>query len=390
MKKILILNSCISGGGAGRSLENYLRYKDSRIEFHMVVPETGTMGEIFSNYTKLWFVPQFVERIQRSRYRLPKFLDFRWIHILINCFDLLVAMKKITQLAHEIRPDVIYCNHMLANPVGAYVGWRLNCTTVYHARNIHECGFGKWFYGRLAKLKFVKQIICNSLASAKLFLKIVPAKVTIVHNFLDLSLYNVDQVEKKMRKEFKIPTNAFVCGFSGRFLPRKGIPVLLKAFQKVLENYPDTYLVMVGDNDGGEHVNWKLMYENMANDLGISDRVFFTGFQKDVRPYISDFDILAVPTLSDESFGRVLIEAMALKVPCVASNLDGMIEVVEDGKTGFLIPPNDWEKLAEKISILINQPELKKKFAETGLQRVNEKFSAEKLSNRISQALLDC
>ena len=387
MKKVLILNSCVNGGGAGRSLENYLRYKDPDLDIHMVVPEMGTMGEVFSKYATLWIVPQFVERIHQSRFRLPSFLDFGWVHILINCFDLVVAMMKITKLGRTIGADVIYCNHMLANPVGAFVGWKLQCPTVYHARNVHVASFGKLFYSWLAKFSFVKKIICNSKASAELFLQVVPEKVVIIYNFLDLSLYNADVVEKKLRSEFQIPQNQFIFGYSGRLLPKKGVPILLEAFAHLTKTHPNIHLAILGDNDGGVHIDWKSEYQKYIQDHAITSKVTFTGFQKDVRPYLIDFDVLVLPSIEHESFGRVLIEAMALNVPCIASALGGTVEIIEEGKTGFLVQPGQVDALYEKMKRFLEEPALKQQFANTGYQIVHEKFSAEKLSKDISAIL---
>ena len=386
-KKVLILSSCINGGGAGRSLENYLKYKDDRIDAHIVIPERGIMGQVFEPFAKLHVIPQFVERIHRCRYKLPKFLDFPFIHILLNCIDLPISARKIIKLGKQIKPDIIYCNHMLANPIGAWVGWKLNVPVVFHARNIHVAPFGRFFYDFLAKRKIVKKIICNSSASAELFLKSVPEKVIIIYNFLDLADYDRLKVDGKLRKQFKMPESAFVYGYSGRILPKKGLPVLLDAFREVVTNHPNAYLVILGDNDGGVHIDWKTKFKEQVKEWGIHDRVIFTGFQKDVRPYLVDFDVLVLPSIEPESFGRVLIEAMALKVPAVATSLGGTVEVIDNGKTGFIVPPNDRKALAEKLEMFQRQPKLKDNFSKASYTRVREKFSAETLSKKISDTL---
>lgn len=379
----------MNGGGAGRSLENYLKYKDDRIEAHIIIPENGIMGPIFEPFAKLWVIPQFVERIHRCRYKLPKILDFPIMHILLNSFDLLVSAKKIIKLGKQIKPDVIYCNHMLANPIGAYVGWKLNCPVVFHARNIHVAPFGRFFYNFLARRKIVKKIICNSSASAELFLKSVPEKVIIIYNFLDLAIYDRQKITGKLRSTFKIPENAFIYGYSGRLLPKKGVPVLLDAFHRVVTNHPNAYLVIMGDNDGGVHVDWKARFQKQVRDWKIDDRVIFTGFQKDVKPYLVDFDVLVLPSVEPESFGRVLIEAMALKIPAVATSLGGTVEVIENGKTGFIIAPKDPHELAEKLELFQRQPKLKDNFSKASFSRAREHFSAEKLSKNISDTLCE-
>lgn len=378
----------MNGGGAGRSLENYLRFKSPDLDIHMVVPEFGVMGKFFSKNSRLWVVPEFVERIHQSRHRIPKFLDFPWVHILVNSFELFVAAKKIKKIADEIKPDIIYCNHMLANPVGAYVGWKTKISTVYHARNIHEAWMGRLFYSWLAKLSFVKKIICNSYASAELFMKVVPEKVEIVYNFVDLHLYDPNTVERKLRKEFKIADLAFIFGYSGRLLPKKGVPILLHAFKQIVKDYPESRLVILGDNDGGVHVDWKQKFKDMVLEWGIPEKVIFTGFQEQVQSYLAEFDVLVLPSVEYESFGRVLIEAMSMRIPCIATKLGGSTEVIQDGTTGYLVEPSNIEDLRRKMKLLISQKDLRKKFGDAGYDRVHKTFSGEILSKKISEILI--
>src|SRR6266446_454374 len=145
MVRVLFLNSCINGGGAGRSLEAFLANVPGEIEAHVVMPEPGVIAKRLKNVKEFWYVPEFVERIQRSPYRFAQRLGNPILHIVSGGIAILHSMFKITSIAKKVRPDVIYCNHMLAKPVGAFVGGLLRIPVVFHVRNVHVHWFGRWF-----------------------------------------------------------------------------------------------------------------------------------------------------------------------------------------------------------------------------------------------------
>jgi glycosyltransferase involved in cell wall biosynthesis len=388
--KVLLLNSCISGGGAGRSLQEYLEHKDPRVELHLVMPEPGVIGPaIAPQVERVWYVPDFVERIHRSPYRWAERFESRALHMVLNWFAIPRATAKIIQIARELKPDVIYCNHMLANPVGAYVGHHLGIPVVFHARNIHVAWFGRKFYYFLASLKCVRGIICNSLASSLLYREYTEDKVRVVYNFLDLKRFDQAQVTRRLRREFNIPEDALVVGYVGRILQKKGIDVLIRAFETVHKKFENAYLVIVGDNDGGLHHDLRAEYEQLANRLGLSNRTIFTGFKPDIRPYISDFDVLALPSVEPESFGRVLIEAMALGVPSVVSAHGGAVEVVRHGLNGLWTRPGDATDLAKAIVNLLGNKELRHNLGSYGVSHVRENFSGDELSRQITETLIE-
>ena len=244
--KVLFLNSCINGGGAGRSLQAYLRHLDPRIEAHVVMPSPGVIAPVLENVERIWYVPEFVERPQRSNYPLAERLGWEWFHWASNFYGLPRAAGKIARIARAIGADLIYCNHMLANPIGAAAGARAGVKVVFHARNIHVAPVGRAFYRYLAERRCVTRLICNSRASAELFLACAPEKVRIVHNFVDLERFDRAQVVPTLRREFGIPADATVVGYVGRLVPKKGLPVLFEAFRSLAGRFPEAHLALVG------------------------------------------------------------------------------------------------------------------------------------------------
>ncbi|HLG20134.1 MAG TPA: glycosyltransferase family 4 protein [Bdellovibrionota bacterium] len=383
----MILSSCINGGGAGRSLTAYLDREATKIHPIVVLPEAGVIAEKLTHGEEIHYVPEFIERIQRSPYRLPRWLNFAWMDITLGVVAILKSMWKIRSLARRLQPDVIYCNHMLAKPIGSFVGSSLHIPVVFHARNVHEHWVGRAFYQFLARRASTRRIICNSRASAAPYSVGSREKVRVVPNFVELSQFERGKITPRLRQEFHLKPDALVVGYLGRILSMKGIDVLLEAFSRVHTAFPQALLALVGDNDGGLHRNMKADYERRARDLGIAEQTLFVGFRADIRPYVVDFDILTMPSIEPESFGRVLIEAMALGIPPIVSAHGGAIEIVQHGLNGLWALPGDREELSIRLKELLSNPILRQRLGRRAAEDVRANFGAEKNAARITELL---
>ena len=103
----------------------------------------------------------------------------------------------------------------------------------------------------------------------------------------------------------------------------------------------------------------------------------FLGFRNDIPIVLKALDMIAVTSLTIESFSMAAVEAMSMRVPVIATNVGGLPEVVEDGKTGILVPPGDINALCSAIKYLVKNPEARLKMGENGRARVLEKFTIE-------------
>ena len=145
----------------------------------------------------------------------------------------------------------------------------------------------------------------------------------------------------------------------GRLTPVKGQRYLLEAAAKVVRQRPDTLFVFLGDGE--------LLTEltEMASVLGIKDHVKFLGWRPEVADVMSTFDIFVLPSLN-EGMGKVLVEAMAMGKPIIASNVGGIPDLVTHGLNGLLVPPADADAMADAIVTLHDDPSKAKKMAEKG------------------------
>lgn len=161
--------------------------------------------------------------------------------------------------------------------------------------------------------------------------------------------------------------------FVGRLDPVKGVPLLLEAFVAVRERHPDARLTIVGD--GAKRAD----AEQQARARGLGDIVTFAGYktQAEVAELLEVSDLLVLPSFA-EGVPVVLMEAMASRIPVIASRVAGVQELVRDGETGYTVPPGDVATLSDRISHLLADPDLCRRMGEAGRAVVEAEFNLDK------------
>jgi glycosyltransferase involved in cell wall biosynthesis len=178
-----------------------------------------------------------------------------------------------------------------------------------------------------------------------------------------------------LRKEFGIGNGTFLIGSVGRLAPQKGQRYLLEAIQKMVAAGEDVALVLVGEGP----LLGSLKAQVAAS--GLERRVFFAGFRPEVRDLMPEFDVFVLPSVW-EGFGLVLLEAMAAGRAIVASRVSAIPEVVEDGVTGFLVPPGDSDALAEALVTLRRDGVKRERLGIAGAERLRRQFTLERMVER--------
>ena len=182
-------------------------------------------------------------------------------------------------------------------------------------------------------------------------------------------IYNgVTEISEK--KELPIETEGLVIGTAARLTRSKGIRYLIEAFSYLHNKYRDINLVIIGE--GEERKNLEIL----AQDLKINNRVFFLGAIPDARCYFRNFHIFVLPSLS-EAFSITILEAVSQKIPVIATSVGGIPEIIEDGKTGLLVPPKEPLILAQAIERLITDEGLRVRLGNEGYRRYKENFTLE-------------
>jgi len=182
---------------------------------------------------------------------------------------------------------------------------------------------------------------------------------------------------------FCLPPGCKVVSVIGRITFWKGIHVFIDAAKIVLRNLPDTYFLIVGASDTKQAAKYQKRLEDDVRKSAITNRIFFTGFVEDIAEVLHRTDVFVLPSVYPEPFGMIVIEAMLAGVPVVATSHGGPVELIEDGKDGFLVKPNDYKQLADKIAVLIKSPSLCKQMGRCAQLHVARDFQMRKTMDSI-------
>ena len=184
------------------------------------------------------------------------------------------------------------------------------------------------------------------------------------------------EAARTLKEEFGIADDAPICLMLGTYEPRKGHDFLLRSFARVVKSRPMALLLFCGFGYEPDF----LKVTSMVQDMGLDDSVFLEGFRDDVPDLIDAVDILLVSSQAFESFGLIIVEAMARSTPVVATNIGGIPEVIGENKGGYCVAANNSEGFAAHILSLLDDGGLYKKVGETGYDRYKNLFTAERMA----------
>ncbi len=196
----------------------------------------------------------------------------------------------------------------------------------------------------------------------------MPLVVTVVHPGIDLEKSPVTCPD----------TPAMAIGTACRLERVKGLDYLIGATALLIKEFPDLRLEIAGEG------SQRASLENACRAAGLEHHVQFLGWRDDVRSAMRRWKVFVLPSL-DEGFGISAIEAMGCGVPVVASRVGGLCEIVEDGRTGFLVPPKDAYAIANGVAFLLHDREAREGMARRGVERVQQHFSAAAMARAVEQ-----
>ncbi len=307
----------------------------------------------------------------------------------INLFYDFPALLKIRRLLKKEKPDIVHTHTSKAGLLGRLAARLAGIPSIIHTPHGHV------FFGYFDALKTRMFILLEKLASriTDKIIALTPRekadylrykvaeedKLVIIPSGIELyKCQPIPQEERsKLKKKLGIPEHSAVVGTAGRLVPVKGPGFLIQAVGQVISEHPDTYLVFAGDGPLRKNL------EKDAVDMGLAKNIIFTGWRDDMARILSVFDIFCLPSLN-EGMGRVLVEAMALGKPVVASDVGGIPDLIIPGKNGFLVPPRNPGELAQQILFLIKNREEREKLGRAG-KKMASTYSDEIMVKKIAE-----
>ncbi|MCX8086129.1 MAG: glycosyltransferase [Rhodocyclaceae bacterium] len=294
---------------------------------------------------------------------LPE-LRRRFLHRIERLWRINPLARRLAARLKEGRFDLLYLNNQPSSNLEGYLAARMaGLPVVQHCRI--EAGL------QPAEVDVVnevaKRIICVSVGVKDSLVAqgVRPDLCRVVHNAID-----GHQPLPEAASILGARPGTLVIGSVGSLIARKSNDQLLRAAAKLRERAPDFHLLLVGDGPQ------RMALQELAKKLGLADRITFAGFQTAPLPWLAAMDVMVLAS-AKEGLPRVILEAMLMGKPVVASDIVGSRELVKHGETGFLYPYGDEAALADCLERLLNDAGLRSRFGEAGRQRVLRDFSIE-------------
>jgi glycosyltransferase involved in cell wall biosynthesis len=360
--RIIFFICDLGGGGAERVVLNILRTID-RNRFEPILYLFTRGGSL------LPMVPPDIEIYSFDEFKIPKLYGIRFI----------IFFKKFVNHMRKLNPNIMLSFMWYPNAIAIIAGKlygrgvrtiasERTSTSAYSSRldDFLRSSVIKYLYPRADLIVSPSLGIANALTSKGVCNK----NIKVIHNPVDISLIQ-DQAKEYVANPWFNGNSNTLLGV-GRLGNEKGFDYLLKAISILKKDHIDCKLVLVGE--GKE----RLSLEKLIAELGVQDVVQLVGFQENPYKYLARATVFVLSSLY-EGFPNVLLEAMALGIPSVASRCPtGPEEIITDGVDGLLVPPADAEALAKAIRRLLLDESLRKRLGEAGRKRA-EDFAAEKI-----------
>lgn len=295
----------------------------------------------------------------RRAYALTKLLE-----------RLTFALTTLPLLLRE-RYDILHIQKPYDLPVAVLV------RTLVGSRLVFGCHGEDFFPGDRFFARRVDVAVSCSAFNADTVARRYGFRPRVVYNGYDAELFFPRPADPALRKELS-PGGEHLILYAGRLIPWKGVQYAISALKEV----PNTLLLIAGEG------HYRPVLEEWAWAEGVADRVRFLGAvpHEELPRLLAVSDLLVATSFASETFGIALVEAQAMGVPVVASRFGGFAEVVQDGVTGFLVPPQDSAALARVLRELLADPERRRRMGEAGPRWVREHFHWERVAERVLEA----
>jgi glycosyltransferase involved in cell wall biosynthesis len=325
----------------------------------------GDCESIYASFSERGLCRPFLNRAAE--------LGFATVELRENAPHFRAAVQELTRLLRRLEPDVLCCHNYKPDLLGWFAARRTRTPIVAVARGWTGCSLRVKVYDTLDGfgLRWMDAVVCVSEGMAvKVRRAGTPAKrVRVIRNAINTARF--DHPERSYRERlqalFAQPRRCII-GAAARLSPEKGFAHLIRAAETVCRHHPDAGVIIWGDGP---------LKDALATQIRTADltgRVVLGGFQHDLDRWLSQLDLFVLPSFA-EGLPNVVLEAFAASVPVVATAVDGTPEVVDEGVSGYLVPPGDASALAQRILDMLADDDRRQQMGRRGRERVHREFT---------------
>jgi sugar transferase (PEP-CTERM/EpsH1 system associated) len=355
--KLLHLIPSMNIGGREKVVIDLVEHTD-KSEFKVEIACLGSEGTFYDRFKKL--------NVKLHFFRKEPGFDF-------------LLFENLRRFLRKKKYEIVHCHNPGTLIYGALSAKLANIPKIVNT----EHGYGTEISKRKILLETVlrNKIYATAAVSNDLKRKLVahflanPGKITVIHN--GISSENDQQTTDKtaVKKSLGINPDDFVVGTVGRLEPVKDQKTLVEAFNILRQKISRTKLLIVGD--GKERQN----LQKTTDNLNLGNSIIFAGECNNVERLLQGMDAFVLPSL-DEGISMTLLEAMREGVPVIASSVGGNVEVIEENRSGFLVPPGKPDIIAEKLLHLMVNKAMAESMRNNAMQRLLQHFNMNKCAEK--------
>lgn len=378
--KIAYVLTPIDFGGLEKVSLNFLKHVDrDRFEIEPIMfLRPWENGNIFGDEIRRLNFDSFTIPVSNS----VKGELFRVPRCLLN-------LKDIIRKRHY---DLVHTHGYLADLLGLPAARASGVPTVSTCHGFISGGLKLSLYNRLDLLAlghFDRVIaVSNSISNDWLVKCVRPERIRVIENAtscpevrVNTEKYSSSDRENR-RNEAGVKSGEVLIGFTGRLSREKGVADLIRAVKILIESGAPVKLLLLGD--GGQ----RLELEELSAGIGVSDKVFFAGFKDDVENWLKAMDIFVLPSLN-EGTPMALLEAMAFGLPCIATSVGGIPQVIDSGVDGILVAPGSPNEISYAIYSLCIDIEKRKTISNNAKQKIMLKYNITNWTSKIEREYLN-
>ena len=361
--RVLTMITSFQIGGTERQVTNVSLGLDAgRFDLHLAC--LRNFGELRQELDK-------VSRIHRPVFDIGKLYSLRTLGEAIRLARYI--RKKGIQIVHAYG---LYPN-IFAVPVARIAGAPIVIAS------IRDCGdilkpWQRWLQKIVCRMADCVLVNADAIRDALISQGYRPDNIAVIRNAIAQPEATEINESSGIRQELGLTQSGPLVLVLSRLNRMKGVEYFLDAAKIVAAEVPEARFLIVGDGAIRQEL------QSQAANLGLADKIAFTGFRTDVPRLLSEVSLSVLPSLS-EGLSNTLLESMAAGVPVIATWVGGNPEIIEDGVSGLLVPPRDSETLADAMLTVLKNPGLAAKFAVAGKHRIADVFSLERSLREIER-----
>ena len=377
MNNIVFLHSSSELYGSDRSLLNLVKNLDKdKFNITVVLPEYGPLVGEINRFDNVEVIINELAVLRRKNLSLSGMSQY--------FIELIKSIRFINNLIRKKNIDIVYTNTSVVFAGGISAKF-CKVKSVWHIREIIKSKYERFIVSKIVNI-FSDYIIANSKATAEAISK-NKDKVKVVYNAIDIekdiNLEYIDEAYNEVAATVVRSNKKIKVGMSGRINRWKGQKLFVDMAKLVSEENDNVEFLIAGDVYKGE--------DYILDDLkgyilesGIKDKIELLGQVDNMKSFYRKLDIFILPSIQPEPFGLVVIEAMNNKLPVVATNHGGPVEIIENNIDGFLVDYKDAKEMAQVVNKLIKDKELRSYIATNAEKKVKKQFNVNRYVDEIS------